>query len=95
MGPQGLLATKARVLVTNGISYLKYFDQLVYLRRGMILESGSYGELMSNPDSEVRKLVCVYFHSRCSTQSNRVMTVTAMPRAVPILEPPRPDGPAA
>ncbi|KAG1797618.1 P-loop containing nucleoside triphosphate hydrolase protein [Suillus variegatus] len=57
MGPQGLLATKARVLVTNGISYLKYFDQLVYLRRGMILESGSYGELMSNPDSEVRKLV--------------------------------------
>ncbi|KAG1839600.1 P-loop containing nucleoside triphosphate hydrolase protein [Suillus tomentosus] len=40
MGPQGLLATKARVLVTNSISYLKYFDQLVYLRRGMILESG-------------------------------------------------------
>jgi ATP-binding cassette, subfamily C (CFTR/MRP), member 1 len=70
MGPQGLLATKARVLVTNSISYLKYFDQLVYLRRGMILESGSYSELMSNPDSEVRKLVCVYFHSRCSTRSN-------------------------
>ncbi|KAG1895056.1 uncharacterized protein F5891DRAFT_1254085 [Suillus fuscotomentosus] len=40
MGPQGLLATKARVLVTNSISYLKYFDQFVYLRRGMILESG-------------------------------------------------------
>ncbi|KAG1888634.1 ABC transporter type 1, transmembrane domain-containing protein [Suillus subluteus] len=57
IGPQGLLATKARILVTNSISYLKYFDQLVYLRRGIILESGSYNELMSNPDSEVRKLV--------------------------------------
>ncbi|KAG1792270.1 uncharacterized protein HD556DRAFT_1481818 [Suillus plorans] len=42
MGPQGLLATKVRILVTNDIPYLKCFDQLVYLRRGMILESGSY-----------------------------------------------------
>lgn len=57
IGPQGLLATKARILVTNSISYLKYFDQLVYLRRGIILESGPYNDLMSNPDSEVRKLV--------------------------------------
>ncbi|KAG2095296.1 multidrug resistance-associated protein 6 [Suillus discolor] len=66
MGPQGLLATKARVLVTNSISYLKYFDQLVYLRRSMILESGSYSELMSNPDSEVRKLV----HGHATSGSN-------------------------
>jgi ATP-binding cassette subfamily C (CFTR/MRP) protein 1 len=54
-----LLATKARILVTNGISYLKYFDKLVYLRRGFILECGAYNELMLNPDSEVRKLVYV------------------------------------
>ncbi|KAG1776049.1 P-loop containing nucleoside triphosphate hydrolase protein [Suillus placidus] len=60
IGPQGLLATKARILVTNSISYLKYFDHLVYLRRGIILESGSYNELMSNPDGEVRKLVAVH-----------------------------------
>ncbi|KAG1731999.1 P-loop containing nucleoside triphosphate hydrolase protein [Suillus paluster] len=57
IGPQGLLATKARVLVTNSIAYLKYFDQLVYLRRGIILECGSYNDLISNSDSEVHKLV--------------------------------------
>ncbi|KAG0695819.1 P-loop containing nucleoside triphosphate hydrolase protein [Suillus ampliporus] len=57
IGPQGLLATKARVLVTNSIAYLKHFDQLVYLRRGIILECGSYDDLMSNPDGEVHKLV--------------------------------------
>ncbi|KAG2112527.1 P-loop containing nucleoside triphosphate hydrolase protein [Suillus clintonianus] len=66
IGPQGLLATKARVLVTNSISYLKYFDQLVYLRRGIILECGSYNDLMSNPDSEVRKLV----HGHATTGPN-------------------------
>ncbi|KAG1786323.1 P-loop containing nucleoside triphosphate hydrolase protein [Suillus plorans] len=70
IGPQGLLATKARVLVTNSISYLKYFDQLVYLRRGIILESGSYDELMLNPDSEVRKLV----HGHATSGSNSGMT---------------------
>ncbi|KIJ59434.1 hypothetical protein HYDPIDRAFT_118534 [Hydnomerulius pinastri MD-312] len=57
IGPQGLLATKARILVTNSIAYLKYFDQLAYIRRGIILECGSYRQLMSNLDSEVRKLV--------------------------------------
>ncbi|KAG1817496.1 P-loop containing nucleoside triphosphate hydrolase protein [Suillus subaureus] len=60
IGPQGLLATKARILVTNSISYLKYFDQLVYLRRGIILESGSYND-------EVRKLV--HGHATSSSSS--------------------------
>ncbi|KAL4067103.1 P-loop containing nucleoside triphosphate hydrolase protein [Scleroderma yunnanense] len=60
IGPQGLLATKARVLVTNNVAYLRYFDQLVYIRRGIILENGSYNDLMENPDSEVRKLIQNY-----------------------------------
>ncbi|KAG0695817.1 P-loop containing nucleoside triphosphate hydrolase protein, partial [Suillus ampliporus] len=67
IGPQGLLATKARVLVTNSIAYLKHFDQLVYLRRGIILECGSYDDLMSNPDGEVHKLV--YGHATSGTNS--------------------------
>ena len=57
IGPQGLLSTKARVLVTNNVAYLKYFDQIVYLRHGIILEHGPYNVLMDDPDSEVRKLV--------------------------------------
>ncbi|KAH7904260.1 P-loop containing nucleoside triphosphate hydrolase protein, partial [Hygrophoropsis aurantiaca] len=57
IGPQGILSTKARVLVTNSIAYLKQFDQLAYLRRGIILESGSYTDLLANPESEVRKLI--------------------------------------
>ncbi|KAG9309821.1 P-loop containing nucleoside triphosphate hydrolase protein [Chiua virens] len=57
IGPEGLLATKARVLVTNSIAFLKYFDQLVYIRRGIILECGSYSQLISDPDSAIRKLI--------------------------------------
>lgn len=60
IGPQGLLATKARILLTNSVAYLKYFDELVYLRRGIILEQGPFSVLMANPESEVRKLVQNY-----------------------------------
>ncbi|KAF9005892.1 metal resistance protein YCF1 [Cyathus striatus] len=57
IGPNGLLATKARILVTNSIAFMKQFDQLLYLRRGIILESGSFSSLMSNTNSELWKLV--------------------------------------
>ena len=57
IGPNGLLATKARILVTNSVAYIKKFDQLVFVRRGIILESGPYETLMSNPEGELYKLV--------------------------------------
>lgn len=57
IGPRGLLATKARILVTNSIAFVKQFDSLIYLRRGVVLESGSYQQLRVNPESEISKLV--------------------------------------
>ncbi|KAG8218181.1 multidrug resistance-associated protein 1 [Butyriboletus roseoflavus] len=57
IGPQGLLATKARILVTNGIAYLRHFDQIAYMRRGIILECGSYRQLVSTPDGAIRNII--------------------------------------
>ena len=57
IGPQGLLATKARVLVTNSIAHLKQFDQIAYMRCGIILECGSYRQLISTPDGAIRNIV--------------------------------------
>ncbi|RDX54318.1 metal resistance protein YCF1 [Lentinus brumalis] len=57
IGPNGLLASKARVVVTNSIHFLKHFKQVLYIRRGVILESGTYAELVSNPQCELHKLV--------------------------------------
>lgn len=37
IGPQGILASKARILVTNSIAFVKQFDEVVYIRRGIIL----------------------------------------------------------
>lgn len=39
------------------MSFCSQFDAISYLRRGVILETGSYLELMSTPDSEFAKLI--------------------------------------
>lgn len=59
IGPHGILATKARILVTNSIAFIKQFDQIIFIRRGIILESGPYQTLIANPEGELSKLVCV------------------------------------
>ncbi|KAF9269001.1 multidrug resistance-associated ABC transporter [Marasmius fiardii PR-910] len=57
IGPNGILSTKARILVTNSVSFLSQFDQLLFIRRGLILERGTYPSLMENNESEFVKLV--------------------------------------
>jgi hypothetical protein len=54
-----LLATKARIFVTHSISFLSRLDQLLYLRRGIIIESGSYAKLAGDKESQVYKLMSV------------------------------------
>lgn len=57
IGPRGLLSHKARVVVTNSVSNVKEYDQIVLIRRGIILEEGTYDHIMSKPDSELCKLM--------------------------------------
>ncbi|KAI3619753.1 metal resistance protein ycf1 [Moniliophthora roreri] len=57
IGPNGILSTKARILVTNGISFLPQFDQLLFIRRGIVLEQGSFGSLVTNTEGEFAKLI--------------------------------------
>ncbi len=59
IGPQGILASKARILVTNSIAFVREFDELAFIRRGIILEIGSYDSLMSKPEGELSRLVYV------------------------------------
>jgi len=57
IGPNGLLSTKARIVSTNSITSLNQFDQLLYLRRGVIQECGPLQVLQSNPQSHIGKLM--------------------------------------
>ena len=57
IGPNGLLSTKARILVTNSVSFVKQFDSLAYMRRGIVLEHGSYKALVKDLTTELFKLM--------------------------------------
>ncbi|XP_076338372.1 multidrug-Resistance like Protein 1 isoform X1 [Tachypleus tridentatus] len=46
IGPQGVLKEKTRLLVTHSISFLSETDLIVVIKDGMILELGSYKELL-------------------------------------------------
>ncbi|KAG0084918.1 hypothetical protein BGZ92_009462 [Podila epicladia] len=46
IGPEGLLKSKTRLLVTHGISHLDNVDQVVLLKDGQVAEMGHYEELM-------------------------------------------------
>jgi ABC-type multidrug transport system fused ATPase/permease subunit len=48
IGPEGLLRTKTRILVTHGLSFLRRCDLIVVLDKGKIIELGTYKQLIDN-----------------------------------------------
>ncbi|KAL3972078.1 ATP-binding cassette, subfamily C (CFTR/MRP), member 2 [Sarotherodon galilaeus] len=48
IGPNGILKNKTRILVTHGISFLPYVDEIVVLENGVISEVGSYENLRAS-----------------------------------------------
>uniref|UniRef100_A0A3P9LP00 ATP-binding cassette, sub-family C (CFTR/MRP), member 2 n=1 Tax=Oryzias latipes TaxID=8090 RepID=A0A3P9LP00_ORYLA len=48
IGPNGVLKNKTRILVTHGVSFLPYVDEVVVLVDGKISEIGSYNSLRAS-----------------------------------------------
>jgi ATP-binding cassette subfamily C (CFTR/MRP) protein 1 len=46
IGPKGLLKTRTRILVTNGVSFLPQVDKIIVLVNGKISETGTFAELL-------------------------------------------------
>ncbi|KAF8340537.1 metal resistance protein YCF1 [Cantharellus anzutake] len=69
IGPRGLLSQKARIVVTNSVASVREYDNLILIRRGIILERGSYEVIMQKPGSELCKLI-TEFSSKGGSSSN-------------------------
>ncbi|XP_068578796.1 ATP-binding cassette sub-family C member 2 [Cebidichthys violaceus] len=48
IGPNGLLKDKTRILVTHGVGFLPYVDEIVVLVDGVVSEVGSYNSLRAS-----------------------------------------------
>ncbi|TFY72025.1 hypothetical protein EVG20_g1007 [Dentipellis fragilis] len=84
IGPYGLLASKARILVTNSISFVRQFDKIVYLRCGIIIESGSFSKLIADSESELNKLIHGHMSTTASSGSTTPRTVAEV--STPLME---------
>ncbi|BGP00216.1 hypothetical protein NBRC10513v2_004440 [Rhodotorula toruloides] len=56
IGPTGLLRDRARLLCTNAIPYVEQADEVIMLRRGIVLERGTYASAIQG-DTELSRLL--------------------------------------
>ncbi|KAK9461507.1 P-loop containing nucleoside triphosphate hydrolase protein [Lipomyces oligophaga] len=56
LGPDGLLATKTRILATNAIPVLSQASNITMIRNGEIIEQGAFADVMA-AQSEIYKLI--------------------------------------
>ncbi|KAG8760180.1 hypothetical protein FRC11_000794 [Ceratobasidium sp. 423] len=78
IGPHGLLANKARLHVTNSVAYLDQHDSIMMIRRGIILEAGTFGDIIKDPSRELTKLITSY-KVNGSEGASRIQSGTATP----------------
>ncbi|KAK9465552.1 P-loop containing nucleoside triphosphate hydrolase protein [Lipomyces arxii] len=64
LGPQGLLATKTKIMATNAISVLAQADSITMLRQGEVIETGLYATVMGRTNSEIFKLIDEFGNQR-------------------------------
>ncbi|KAJ2359931.1 hypothetical protein IW150_007647, partial [Coemansia sp. RSA 2607] len=48
LGPQGMLKTRARILITNAVQYLANTDRVAMLRDGRIIDQGPFAQVMAH-----------------------------------------------
>ncbi|XP_028983418.1 canalicular multispecific organic anion transporter 1 [Betta splendens] len=73
IGPGGLLKDKTRILVTHGVSFLPYVDEIVVLVEGKVSEIGSYKSLRASkgPFSEFLDTYAKEQSNRSHSESDR------------------------
>ncbi|KAJ1946018.1 hypothetical protein GGF37_001399 [Kickxella alabastrina] len=69
LGPQGLLKTHARILVTNAVQYLSNTDQIVMLSAGVIVDRGPFARVIANR-GEIYEFVHKYIKGKGSSSSS-------------------------
>ncbi|KAJ1892488.1 hypothetical protein LPJ66_006310, partial [Kickxella alabastrina] len=69
LGPQGLLKTRARILVTNAVQYLSNTDQIVMLSAGAIVDRGPFARVIASR-GEIYEFVHKYIEGEGSSSTN-------------------------
>ncbi|XP_053189319.1 canalicular multispecific organic anion transporter 1 [Scomber japonicus] len=94
IGPNGILKDKTRILVTHGVSFLPYVDEIVVLVDGVVSEVGSYKSLRANKGafSEFLDIYAKEQSNRTHSESDSCQDTADM-ELIPEREDTQPDSP--
>ncbi|KAL6101831.1 abcc2 [Pungitius sinensis] len=94
IGPNGILKEKTRILVTHGVSFLPYVDEIVVLVNGEVSEVGSYSSLRASRGafSEFLNTYAKDQRKQTPSESNRYEDVADV-ELIPEREETLPDSP--
>ncbi|XP_059215146.1 canalicular multispecific organic anion transporter 1 isoform X2 [Centropristis striata] len=94
IGPNGLLSDKTRILVTHGVNFLPYVDEIVVLVDGVVSEIGSYNKLRASRGafSEFLETYAKEESNQNHSESDRCQN-TADVELIPEREETQPDSP--
>ncbi|KAJ2666002.1 hypothetical protein IW148_001361 [Coemansia sp. RSA 1199] len=70
LGPQGMLNSRARILVTNAVQYLSNVANIVMLRDGAVVDQGSFAQAMAKQNS-IFEFIHKYIDEAQSSQVTR------------------------
>ncbi|KAJ1758176.1 hypothetical protein LPJ69_004164, partial [Coemansia sp. RSA 1752] len=68
LGPQGMLKTRARILVTNAVQYLSNTAHIVMLQDGAVVDQGSFAQAMAQ-QSRIFEFIHKYIDEAQSSQA--------------------------
>lgn len=70
IGPYGLLKDKTRIFVTNSLSFLPKVDRIIMMVNGMIMEVGSYEQLLTNNEGKFSEFIKLYLNNKISNDEH-------------------------
>ncbi|XP_075544162.1 multidrug resistance-associated protein 1-like isoform X5 [Dermacentor variabilis] len=74
MGPNGILKSKTRIMVTHSVTYLPQVDWIVLLNHGVVQEQGTYTDLVGRERSEFAAFI--QHHIKAHPSSNNLATAS-------------------
>ncbi|KAM3862958.1 ATP-binding cassette sub-family C member 2 [Diretmus argenteus] len=92
IGPNGLLKHKTRILVTHGVSFLPYVDEIVVLVDGVVSEVGSYQSLLTS-GAAFSEFLNTYGKQQSNKTETEPCVDTAEVELLPEVEDPQADSP--
>ncbi|KAJ2805337.1 hypothetical protein H4R20_002130, partial [Coemansia guatemalensis] len=77
LGPNGMLQSRARILITNAVQYLNYADNICMIQEGRIIEQGAFAQVMESK-GDIHEFIHKYIDNKQISESSTSSSSTSV-----------------